>query len=47
MKKILGNKNIALQNNKLLKNKLRPLKKNKSSHFIFARDKIKPLFTDL
>ena len=47
MKKILGNKNITVQNNKVLKNKLRPLKKNKSSHFSFARDKIKPLFTDL
>ena len=48
MKKIVGNKNIALQNNKLIRNKLRPLKKNKSSHFIFSKDKIKikPLFTD-
>ena len=47
LKKIIKNKNINIQSNKLSKNKLRPLKKNKSSHFIFARDKIKPLFTDL
>ena len=48
MKKIIGNKNIGLQKINLMKNKLRPLKKNKSSHFIFARDKGKtrPLFTD-
>ena len=47
LKKIIKNKNINIQNNKLAKNKLRPLKKNKSSHYIFAKDKIKPLFTDL
>ena len=48
MKKIIGNKNIGLQKINLMKNKLRPLKKNKSSHFIFAKDKGKtrPLFTD-
>ena len=49
MKKIIGNKHIEILNNRSIKNKLRPLKRNKSSHFIFAKDKnkIRPLFTDL
>ena len=44
MKKIVSNKNMG--NQYKLKNKLRPLKKNKSSHYIFAKDKITPLYTE-
>ena len=45
IKKIIGNYNNGIKCNS--KNKLKPLKKNKSSHYIFAKDKIKPLYTDL
>ena len=44
MKKIMGNTNAMTQFKS--KNKLKPLKKNKSSHYIFAKDKIFPLNTE-
>ena len=46
MKEIIGNKKISgIKNN--LRNRLKPLKKNKSSHLIIAKDKIKPLYTEI
>ena len=44
MKKIIGNVNTS--NKSKSKNKLKPLKKNKSSHYIFAKDKTFPLNTE-
>ena len=44
MKKVIGNNNTGTQFK--LKNKLRLLKKNKSSHLIFAKDKTFPLYTE-
>ena len=44
MKKIIGNVNTSNKSNS--KNKLKPLKKNKSSHYIFAKDKTFPLNTE-
>ena len=44
MKKTMGNSNTLIRVNS--KNKLKPLKKNKSSHYIFAKDKIFPLNTE-
>ena len=44
MKKIIGNTNTMTLSKS--KNKLKPLKKNKSSHYIFAKDKIFPLNTE-
>ena len=44
LKKTMGNSNNLIRLNS--KNKLKPLKKNKSSHYIFAKDKIYPLNTE-
>ena len=44
MKKIIENNNTGTQFK--LKNKLRSLKKNKSSHYIYAKDKTFPLYTE-
>ena len=44
LKKTMGNSNNLIRINS--KNKLKALKKNKSSHYIFAKDKIYPLNTE-
>ena len=44
MKKTMDNSNYLIRLNS--KNKLKPLKKNKSSHYIFAKDKNFPLNTE-